>query len=74
MGNLRFSKPEPHGPFKNGMQRAVRFGAKCAQVQNGVQMGEENCLFLNIFTPGKRENNQLKVGQNFLNMSTSLMF
>ena len=60
VGNLRFAKPQPTGAFKNGAHNATEFGSFCPQIQEGKQIGEEDCLFLNIYVPGGN-NNKLKV-------------
>lgn len=40
-----------------GIRNATEFGAKCLQTTfNSTQFwGEEDCLFLNVYTPGKFE-------------------
>nr|CAD7433819.1 unnamed protein product [Timema monikensis] len=47
VGNLRFRSPQPPENW-NGTRDAVEFGSNCRQ-EGGI--GEEDCLFINIFTP-----------------------
>lgn len=52
VGKRRLAKPEKHGPFMNGGLNATGYGNVCAQMKGPEQIGSEDCLFLNIFTPG----------------------
>nr|CAD7403670.1 unnamed protein product [Timema poppensis] len=47
VGNLRFRSPQPPENW-NGTRDALEFGSNCRQ-EGGI--GEEDCLFINIFTP-----------------------
>nr|CAD7576894.1 unnamed protein product [Timema californicum] len=47
VGNLRFKSPQPPENW-NGTRDALEFGSNCRQ-EGGI--GEEDCLFINIFTP-----------------------
>ena len=65
-GNLRFEKPRPYGSFKNSVQNATSFGSACSQfLFNNKPTGNEDCLFLNVYTPSKKVSNKPKVGNVF---------
>ena len=53
VGPLRFSAPKPHACWR-GVRDASDFGAPCPQVDGGIQIGSEDCLTLNVWTPTKR--------------------
>jgi len=48
-GNRRFKAPEAPAAF-GGIADATQFGANCFQPSGGGPVGEEDCLFLNIWT------------------------
>jgi para-nitrobenzyl esterase len=52
VGELRFRAPEPAEPW-DGVLPATEFGSPCPQPQwiQGPESVEENCLFLNVWTP-----------------------
>src|SRR6202044_1334303 len=55
VGSLRWKPPVAHAAWKKVLQ-ATAFGSNCPQNQNHIFAGpvnltDENCLFLNIFTP-----------------------
>ena len=50
VGNLRWMPPQPYGRWQ-GVLDASAFGSQCTQ-PGGV--GSENCLFLNIYVPIKK--------------------
>lgn len=52
IGDLRWRPPQEHARW-TGVLDATRFGAHCAQVATpyGTPSTDEDCLFLNIFTP-----------------------
>ena len=54
VGNLRWRPPQPYGPWQ-GVLDASAFGSQCTQ-PGGV--GTENCLFLNIYAPIKKNNSK----------------
>ena len=65
VGNLRWKPPEEHSPWTDVLQ-TTSFGSNCPQNnENGTYAGpvnvtDESCLFLNVFTPdvdpaGKRK-------------------
>ncbi|BFZ25134.1 hypothetical protein BsWGS_28173 [Bradybaena similaris] len=51
-GDRRFALPVRH-PVIEGVHNASEFGAVCLQHSDGVVLGQEDCLFLNVFTPLK---------------------
>ena len=57
----RFQKPTAYGNFKANPQIATSFGDICAQVQDSVVVGSEDCLNLNIYAPVVRSGECLKV-------------
>ncbi|XP_024942043.1 esterase E4 isoform X2 [Cephus cinctus] len=50
VNDLRFKNPIPFGSW-NGTLLANKDGNMCPQFRNGVVIGDENCLFLNVYTP-----------------------
>ncbi|CAG2174552.1 unnamed protein product, partial [Oppiella nova] len=53
---LRFKPPVPH-PGWNRVLDATNFRPMCPQLDSrGNQLGSEDCLFLNVYTPGVRRN------------------
>lgn len=55
VGNLRWQPPQQHPRWKSVL-KATQFGSNCPQNQNHifagpVNLSNEDCLFLNIFTP-----------------------
>ncbi len=52
VGGLRWRAPEPHSPWK-GIRNATAFRSSCPQSASlfGQQSTDEDCLFLNVFTP-----------------------
>ncbi|XP_068084828.1 juvenile hormone esterase [Anabrus simplex] len=53
LGNLRFKAPVPAGPW-NGTLEALQEGNMCKQPPNvfgRASQSEEDCLFLNVYTP-----------------------
>jgi para-nitrobenzyl esterase len=59
VGNLRWRAPQPHGGW-DGVLDASRFAAHCPQVATpyGVASTTEDCLYLNVYTPGKTNEGQ----------------
>ena len=49
VGNLRFKPPAPPAAF-TGTSDATTFRANCFQPANAGSAGEEDCLFLNLWT------------------------
>ncbi|MGA9529161.1 MAG: carboxylesterase family protein [Terriglobales bacterium] len=47
VGLLRWEPPQPYGPFAGAYLEATQFGSECPQAGGG----NEDCLFLNVFTP-----------------------
>ncbi|MGZ6124296.1 MAG: carboxylesterase/lipase family protein, partial [Myxococcales bacterium] len=56
VGDLRWRPPQPHGRW-TGVRDATGFGSHCPQVASpfGLASATEDCLFLNVFTPARRE-------------------
>jgi len=52
---LRFKPPQPPAPW-TGIMDAFDYGASAAQ--RGRDSGSEDCLFLNVWTPGLRDGGQ----------------
>jgi len=53
VGDLRFEPPRSAKPWK-GIRKETKFGPECIQLEvmvTGKLVGEENCLYLNVFTP-----------------------
>jgi para-nitrobenzyl esterase len=50
IGALRWRPPQPVRPWR-GARPAQHSGPPCAQISNGVRIGSENCLYLNITVP-----------------------
>jgi para-nitrobenzyl esterase len=56
VGLLRWTPPQPHGRW-HGVLQATQPGNVCPQVDFfGNQFGNEDCLFLNVYTPGLKKN------------------
>nr|AGC24393.1 carboxylesterase [Locusta migratoria] len=50
VGTQRFQPPVAKQPW-NGVRDALSAGSMCVQQNNGVFSGQEDCLFLNVYTP-----------------------
>jgi carboxylesterase type B len=52
VGALRWAAPQP-APRWQGVRPATSYGGRCAQLAsgNGPRVDNENCLFLNVYTP-----------------------
>jgi len=53
LGDLRWAPPQPYGPLPTNPFYAIEFGNACPQAGGG----DENCLFLNVFTPASGGSN-----------------
>jgi len=67
VGENRWREPRPHKPWKENL-RCVEFRSSCIQpkvseLEGGGDVGKtsEDCLYLNIWTPVKREKKRLPV-------------
>ncbi|MGE4093296.1 MAG: carboxylesterase family protein, partial [Candidatus Binatia bacterium] len=56
VGDLRWTPPQPYGRW-HGLLKATNFGNSCPQLDPfGPTFGDEDCLFLNVYTPGLKKN------------------
>jgi para-nitrobenzyl esterase len=56
LGSRRWIPPQPHGHW-HGILRATQLGNQCPQLDSfGIAFGDEDCLFLNVYTPGLKKN------------------
>src|SRR5690349_9585816 len=55
-GALRWAAPQP-APRWPGIRQATSYGGRCAQLPsgNGPRVDNENCLYLNVFTPSRSD-------------------
>jgi len=51
LGSLRWTPPQAYGPLPTNPFHATQFGNICPQASGNTAVGDENCLFLNVFTP-----------------------
>ncbi len=51
VGSLRWTPPQAYGPLPTYPFHATEFGNICPQASGNTVVGDENCLFLNVFTP-----------------------
>uniref|UniRef100_A0A0K2TJB1 Carboxylic ester hydrolase n=1 Tax=Lepeophtheirus salmonis TaxID=72036 RepID=A0A0K2TJB1_LEPSM len=55
LGTLRFQDPVPE-EYGGGVINAISYGSSCPQISLlGKYIGDEDCLFLNIFVPKERK-------------------
>ncbi|CAB4068764.1 unnamed protein product [Lepeophtheirus salmonis] len=56
LGTLRFQDPVPEEYGEGGVINAMSYGSSCPQISLlGKYIGDEDCLFLNIFVPKERK-------------------
>src|SRR5262245_34017909 len=65
VGDLRWKPPQPAASWQ-GVRKATEFGARCMQARVYDDMifrdeNSEDCLYLNVWTPAKSENDRLPV-------------
>ncbi|KAJ8709952.1 hypothetical protein PYW07_009318 [Mythimna separata] len=66
VGDLRFKAPQPSTPWE-GVRNAKEFGSKCTQYElfvdddKGTRSGDEDCLYLNVYTPDVQPDKPLPV-------------
>uniref|UniRef100_A0A1I7U3M7 COesterase domain-containing protein n=1 Tax=Caenorhabditis tropicalis TaxID=1561998 RepID=A0A1I7U3M7_9PELO len=51
VGNLRFQPPQPINQFNSTLHDATYFRPKCPQLNAGGAPTNEDCLYLNVYTP-----------------------
>ncbi|CAG0916260.1 unnamed protein product [Notodromas monacha] len=54
VGKLRFESPQPV-PYWWGVRLATNFNNPCLTYLFWITLGEEDCLYINVFTPGSSE-------------------
>lgn len=62
VGALRWAAPQP-APRWQGVRQATSYGGRCAQLAsgNGPRVDNEDCLYLNVYTPPGRDDRGLPV-------------
>jgi len=60
VGNLRWSPPQPVAKWE-GVRKATKFGSSPIQGSNAGPGMSEDCLYLNVWTPAKSENDRIPV-------------
>jgi para-nitrobenzyl esterase len=62
VGALRWAAPRP-APRWPGIRQATSYGGRCAQLAsgNGPRVDNEDCLYLNVYTPPGRDDRDLPV-------------
>jgi para-nitrobenzyl esterase len=62
VGNLRWRAPQPAARW-DGVRQAVRFAPSCVQGggRGGPPQGNEDCLYLNVWTPAKSARDRVPV-------------
>ncbi|MGD0705085.1 MAG: carboxylesterase family protein [Trebonia sp.] len=66
-GALRWQAPRP-APRWRGIRQATSYGSRCAQLAsgNGPRVDNENCLYLNVYTPPGVEGHSSRGGRHGL--------
>ena len=52
VGELRWMKPEPPEAWE-GVKNVTEFGSRCVQIYYSYNTTSEDCLFLNVYVPGR---------------------
>jgi para-nitrobenzyl esterase len=62
VGNLRWRPPQPAGKWE-GVREAVKFAPPCVQGggRGGPPQGNEDCLYVNVWTPAKSARDRIPV-------------
>jgi len=65
VGDLRWRPPQRHAPW-HGVLDATRFANHCPQIAGpfGLASTTEDCLFLNVFTPNQRHDDDRRAGRD----------
>ncbi len=64
LGALRWTPPQPHGHW-HGVLKATQLGNPCPQLDFfRTEFGNEDCLFLNVYTPGLKKNENKNENEN----------
>jgi len=64
VGERRWAPPQPHGAW-DGVLEATQVGSPCPQITSlgfGSFVGNEDCLFLNVYTPGQTKSAKTQKG------------
>ena len=66
VGPLRWTPPQPYGRW-HGVFQATRFGSECPQFDTTLfmQIGSENCIFLNVYTPKRKKHQGKEVDEDW---------
>ncbi|VEN50980.1 unnamed protein product [Callosobruchus maculatus] len=59
IGDLRFAEPQPIEPWIDTWNATRIY--KCPQIDNGQVIGEEDCLYLNVYVPETKQSKLLDV-------------
>jgi para-nitrobenzyl esterase len=61
VGNLRWKSPQPVLPWAPVVRNATTVGPQCPQISFGFLVGNEDCLYLNVWTPASASTARLPV-------------
>jgi para-nitrobenzyl esterase len=57
VGALRWTPPQAYGTFPGGTLHATQFGNICPQASGNTVVGNEDCLYLNVYAPASGGSN-----------------
>ncbi len=57
VGSLRWTPPQAYGTFPGGTLHATQFGNICPQASGATVIGNEDCLYLNVYSPASGGSN-----------------